>query len=979
MSCLTPSVLASYEARLLEEPSLAATTAHLEACAGCRERRAKLQETLAHLAAPEKAPEIAPRASSWDAIATRIAAREPQLAVAIACIFCKGRLARIDAVYCAGCLAPHHGDCWDEHGACAACNVATRVRAEAPRAQPRRRSLARPLGAAFAFVLAGGTVAAWSQGLLARPPAIPLQPPAASPPPSSDPPVTAVPEAALESTAAVTTQADSPHALPGEYAAFIASGRKKGAAGDGPGALEDLTEAIDIEPSLPDAYYWRGMEYFSQAKVAEAIKDFEVAITRSGRFYEAYLALGRALEWADDDDRAASNYREVESAGDAPRELKARAIAARAHLLALKSNRVDVLSELDLNDRSEKAQKGGVPEKMALGELVAEGGAERARRADAARQLYREALDLDPYQPEALVGYARLAFATGVPEEAAPFIARAERALGGRRHELAEVKALEGELELSRKSWDRAIAAFESALAEDSKCAFAVAGLAHAYLGRDGERSADARGLFHLAHALRAAPADKELAFWTVECAKNVANAVCSKKVEAYAATRRSFVRLIEKDPFDASAYVKRGRAAAEWHDWDFALRDASAALEADPFCYEAHALRGLLLARDLPTARDPKTQRPLWIRDYALAKSECSLAIELLDDVEDLEPYLGLALALDGLGDRTGARNAIDQALARIPATLADHLDDLGFSVDRIVTAVECDAFAHRCVPPASRAFEPSLEKRAREAAKRANEQGKALRDKRAYAEAIACFDRAAALDPLLADALYDRGTCYLKIGNFVPGILDFSRALELNPRFADQFYNKVYQVSYVVDLNRVIHELNKIVADHPDLSYVIFLRGFFYVAKTEFKKYDKEDLRHGIEDLDRTLQLNPRHVSAYVYRGFLEYKAALITEGEERARNFDAALADYDKACELDPMSGIAHFLKAMVFSVRSEEGSELSGAAKHALREKAIEELTISIEQTEFKGFDRIKNDKGFAAVRNDPRVIELIRGK
>ena len=77
------------------------------------------------------------------------------------------------------------------------------------------------------------------------------------------------------------------------------------------------------------------------------------------------------------------------------------------------------------------------------------------------------------------------------------------------------------------------------------------------------------------------------------------------------------------------------------------------------------------------------------------------------------------------------------------------------------------------------------------------------------------------------------------------------------------------------------VITELNKIVADHPDESYVIFLRGFFYVAKTEFKRYDKVDLEAGIRDFDKTIQLNARHVSAYIYRGFLYYKAALITQG--------------------------------------------------------------------------------------------------
>ena len=72
------------------------------------------------------------------------------------------------------------------------------------------------------------------------------------------------------------------------------------------------------------------------------------------------------------------------------------------------------------------------------------------------------------------------------------------------------------------------------------------------------------------------------------------------------------------------------------------------------------------------------------------------------------------------------------------------------------------------------------------------------------------------------------------------------------------------LYQVSYVVDLNRVVAELNKVVDDHPDLAHVVFLRGFFYVAKTEFKKYERKDLELGIADFDRTLELAPNHVSA-------------------------------------------------------------------------------------------------------------------
>src|SRR4029077_3906468 len=63
--------------------------------------------------------------------------REP--ALAITCTYCKGRLERREPVYCAGCLAPHHGDCWEEHGRCAPCGVPRHVRPEHTAARPRRR------------------------------------------------------------------------------------------------------------------------------------------------------------------------------------------------------------------------------------------------------------------------------------------------------------------------------------------------------------------------------------------------------------------------------------------------------------------------------------------------------------------------------------------------------------------------------------------------------------------------------------------------------------------------------------------------------------------------------------------------------------------------------------------------------------------------------------------------------------------------
>ena len=65
--------------------------------------------------------------------------------VVLACTYCHERLLRPAGVYCAACLAPHHGACHAEHGRCAApgCEEARVVTPSAfPAPSPERRALA---------------------------------------------------------------------------------------------------------------------------------------------------------------------------------------------------------------------------------------------------------------------------------------------------------------------------------------------------------------------------------------------------------------------------------------------------------------------------------------------------------------------------------------------------------------------------------------------------------------------------------------------------------------------------------------------------------------------------------------------------------------------------------------------------------------------------------------------------------------------
>jgi serine/threonine protein kinase/Flp pilus assembly protein TadD len=831
-----------------------------------------------------------------------------------------------------------------------------------------------------------------------------------------------------------------------DWQAYIERGRVKAALGDWSGAAEDLTEAIDLQPSFPDGYYYRAEIYFAQRKHAEAIKDYEVAITRSAQFYKAYIGLGRVLEWTLDYDRAASQYEEVLRGDDREAEqMRPVALAAKAHLLALRADPLEVLAESEQKLREGGTDKGGpLGPPPALKDLNQKAESERKKREADAKDGFDKALAAAPHLVPALVGRARLALAQRDTAGARKDLAEAGSALGerpwikektsegGSDPDLAEVEALLGHAAVLEKSWDEASKHFEAARAADPESAFAVAGLGMVANAR-GDAS-KARELFTKARELEGSGIDLtkleegakqggEELFFQQEGLKYAQNADRSKKPEYYIQARWSFSRALSHDPYHALALLERGRLASLWKAWDLALADAAHAIAVDPFLKDAYELRGFLYGRDLPEKKDEKLDRPVALRDRAAGIADFTKAIEVASGDKNPKESAALAhygrslarcgyypppenvegmpaeLAKDDPADLDAANQDVQEAVVAIPQDLRAWIANEQTPTDRIRMAAEFHDLHARILTAMGKTDDAKAAKDAGDQVRKearfvaggdlddsshdrnpnsVHNAGKALRDKRNYTDAISKFDRAIALCPDLADAFYDRGTCYLKIGNFVPGILDFSRALELNPRFADQFYNKVYQVSYVVDLNRVITELNKIVADHPDVSYVIFLRGFFYVAKTEFKKYDKADLDNGIHDFDKTLQLNPKHVSAYIYRGFLFYKYALISQGAEKLRYFDLAMKNYSDACEKDPKSGIAHFLKAMVWSVRSED-TDIDDAERTKRIDQSVEELRISIEEKEFKGFDRIKNDKGFERVKNDPRVLKLIQGK
>ncbi|MBX3471248.1 MAG: hypothetical protein KF878_30645 [Planctomycetes bacterium] len=256
---------------------------------------------------------------------------------------------------------------------------------------------------------------------------------------------------------------------------------------------------------------------------------------------------------------------------------------------------------------------------------------------------------------------------------------------------------------------------------------------------------------------------------------------------------------------------------------------------------------------------------------------------------------------------------------------------------------------------------------------------EARRLRDRQEFSAAIQAFDRVLELDPTWGEAFYDRGTCHLKLGRFIAGILDFSRAVELDPRISELTYQKLAQISHVVDLSKVLAELDRIVAGHPGVAHVLFLRGMFRLCRCELPGFDADDVALGLADMDGCLELNPEHVTALLYRGNLRLRAASLldpTDVAGREAGHAAALSDFLLALEKDPESSLSHYLQGLCWAMRAGDAPDEAARSDRAAR--ALEALRAA-RQAGFQAGDRLRLEPGFAALRQDPGFVELLRGR
>ena len=115
---------------------------------------------------------------------------------------------------------------------------------------------------------------------------------------------------------------------------------------------------------------------------------------------------------------------------------------------------------------------------------------------------------------------------------------------------------------------------------------------------------------------------------------------------------------------------------------------------------------------------------------------------------------------------------------------------------------------------------------------------RGHAYLEKRQYAKAILDFNKALQMNPADAYAYRNRGRAYAEQGQYDLAISDYNKALEINPRYGDAYMNRglVYHAKGLYD--QAISDYTKALEIDPGDAGTYYARGFSYYFK---KKYEK------------------------------------------------------------------------------------------------------------------------------------------
>lgn len=190
--------------------------------------------------------------------------------------------------------------------------------------------------------------------------------------------------------------------------------------------------------------------------------------------------------------------------------------------------------------------------------------------------------------------------------------------------------------------------------------------------------------------------------------------------------------------------------------------------------------------------------------------------------------------------------------------------------------------------------------------------------------------FTRAATMDPNNAKTWYYRGVNRIGQGDLGGALQDFDKAVALNPDDVHSLLRRAEVRARFGAEQSATADLQRILATRPTgpaAEHALLHLGHFAMAKN--------DLVTAKSLYDRLIDIAPYNATGWCDRGIA--LAAM--------HQYEAALADLDRAIELDPTMDQAHVQRALaLFRMdRKQEGCDALRQA-HDLGDRSVEEMML-----------------------------------
>lgn len=183
------------------------------------------------------------------------------------------------------------------------------------------------------------------------------------------------------------------------------------------------------------------------------------------------------------------------------------------------------------------------------------------------------------------------------------------------------------------------------------------------------------------------------------------------------------------------------------------------------------------------------------------------------------------------------------------------------------------------------------------------------------------------------ITDSLISSGYRKTEIDNFEGAMRDFEIALSLHPSNNNALNGKI-TVLYLEGNTREARRLvDRAISDNPDFAGFYYTRGMISNQRSNYRRaiedFDKalelqdinqsrvylnrgisklnlEDPDSAMEDFELAIDNNPQNISAYNYRGMVNY----------RNNRYDLATEDFDRIININPRNDVAYYNRGMAF---------------------------------------------------------------